>query len=127
MRLRSACLTLLLALGACGHQPAVVPHPAQPQASPGQIEITGLEKRIAQRKSSLLGAAAAQAAASEDGAQEAGGGRCDSVCVAAEEICTCYRRICRLASDINDDKSAESCRRSERECEEAARNCASCH
>jgi hypothetical protein len=130
---------LAVSLSACGHAP-----PAEKSAGPtdgsAQREIASLEKRIVELKPSLDGptmgspggyppaggamSPGSSATPRADGLP--GGGRCDGVCQAAQEICTRYRRICRLAEKINDDKSAESCRRSQRDCEEAGRYCATC-
>lgn len=96
-------------------------------------EIATLERRIASAKSGLSGGVA-RGVASESApaaAPSAGGSggpyrRCDSVCQAANEICTCHRRICVLADELKDGRSADSCRRAQRDCEEAAKLCAGC-
>jgi hypothetical protein len=122
------CLVALLlgAFGCAAHSPAVETSSAQTSA---QAEIAALEKKIADRKNSLPGGARSplqsETQAVPMAAGEAGG-RCDGVCQAAEEICICNRRICKLAGEINDEKSAESCRRSQKDCEEAGKSCATC-
>jgi hypothetical protein len=117
-------VTLLgsLLISACAHQPAT--QSSTESESPAQAEIAKLEKKIAEQKRSGSSSSSDPIQMSSgDGA----GGRCDGVCQAAEEICTCHRRICKLAIDIGDEKSEGSCRRAQRECEEAGKLCASCH
>jgi hypothetical protein len=128
-RLRSAFLALLV-IG-CAHQ---APPPAQEsvQESRQHAEIATLEERIAERKASLQNENAHDPSApvpmsGEEGVSAVPSKRCDGVCQAAEDICTCYRRICRLASEINDEKSAKSCHHAQRECEDASRDCSTCH
>lgn len=133
---------LLACLSACAHHP---PPTAASEAESSQMaEIHTLERRISERKATLpgdsgsiasAGAGAAEAPAAQSPVQMSSGdsvpassaGRCDGVCQAAEDICTCHRRICRLASEINDERSAGSCRRAQHDCEEASRHCATCH
>lgn len=112
----------------CAHAP-VVSEPTTGQSS-AQAEITTLEKKITERKSSLSSGSGRSPIQSEAQSipMSSGevGGRCDGVCQAAEEICICHRRICKLAGEIGDEKSGESCRRSQKDCEEAGKSCASC-
>lgn len=96
-------------------------------------EIGTLERRIASVKSGLHGGVArggggdaAPAAAPSSGGDGGSHRRCDAVCQAANEICTCHRRICFLADELKDGRSADSCRRAQRDCEEAAKLCAGC-
>lgn len=107
------------------------PKPTADDSTGSSGEISTLERRIASAKAGLSGGVSrssggaspsAPAAASESGPFR----RCDAVCQAAEEICTCHRRICALADEIKDGKSADSCRRSQRDCEEAGKLCAGC-
>lgn len=132
----AASLGLVLWLAACAHQPAAPP--TTEAESSQQAEIRALERKISERKASLPGdsgsiaGAASEASPSQvqmssgDSIPGGSAGRCDGVCLAAEDICTCHRRICKLASEINDERSAGSCRRAQRECEEAGRHCATC-
>lgn len=114
----------LLGLG-CAAAPVVERSSGQSSA---QAEIATLEKKIAEHKESLpAGSRSPIQNDAQSTPMSAGeGGRCDGVCRAAEDICICNRRICKLAGEINDDKSAESCRRSQKDCEEAGKICASC-
>lgn len=125
--LRPASLFAVLFALACA---ASLPSATTPSEGSPQAEIASLEKRIADKKSALSGGGSSPIQSSEAVPMAAGdlavGGRCDGVCRAAEEICTCHRRICRLASDINDEKSADSCRRAQKECEDAGKSCAGC-
>ncbi len=128
--LLGATLGLVGLLAAC----ASSPKPAAEGGSGSAGEIATLERRIASAKAGLsggvshssAGAAAPSAPASTSGGDGGPFRRCDAVCQAAEEICTCHRRICALADEIKDGKSADSCRRSQRDCEEAGKLCAGC-
>lgn len=133
---------LLACLSACAHHPP--PAPTSEAESSQMAEIHTLERRISERKATLPGdsgsmggaaASAAEASPSQSPVQMSSGdsvvtssaGRCDGVCQAAEDICTCHRRICKLAGELNDERSAGSCRRAQHDCEEAGRHCATCH
>lgn len=128
----SVCLSFVLLASACAHQAAA---PTAAPENAGYAEIAALEKKIESKKSALSGGSSAQsfplpsgesAPSPMSGGDPAAAVRCDGVCQAAEEICICHRRICRLAGEINDERSAESCRRSQRDCEEAGKSCATC-
>lgn len=129
----SGLVLLWVLVVSCAHEVPVGPvkTPAEKAEIP---EIVALERRIAEQKASLNHASGQPNQAAHDstsapmanGDAAAGGGRCDSVCQKAEEICTCYRRICRLASEAGDEKGAHSCRRGQKDCEEAGRTCAAC-
>jgi hypothetical protein len=113
----------------CAHQ---APQADAPSKSSSSGEIATLERRIASAKATLQGGvsrSSSSEAAPAAAASAAGGGpfgRCDAVCQAAQEICTCHRRICVLADELKDGRSADSCRRSQRDCEEAGKSCAAC-
>lgn len=122
-------LASLLGVTGCAHQAPQAEAPSTPSSSG---EIATLERRIASAKTSLHGGVSRSASseAAPASAPSAAGsgpyGRCDSVCQAAAEICTCHRRICALADDLKDGRSADSCRRSQRDCEDAGKGCAAC-
>ena len=124
------CVSLIAVLFSVACAAKLPSTEATPAEGSPQAEIISLEKKIASKKSALSGGASAAQSAESPVPMSSGdialGGRCDGVCQAAEEICTCHRRICRLASDINDEKSAESCRRAQKDCEDAGKSCASC-
>ncbi|MBL9003851.1 MAG: hypothetical protein JNJ46_06375 [Myxococcales bacterium] len=128
--LRSAFVVLgLLVSPGCAHQAATADAPA---SSSSGGEIATLERRIASAKANLSGgvsrgaASASAPAAAPSAAGAAPFTRCDGVCQAASEICTCHRRICTLADELKDGRSADSCRRSQRDCEDAGKSCAAC-
>lgn len=118
-----------LSLLGCAHQ---APKAEDTGSDGSGGEIATLERRIASAKSGLQGGVARGGASQSAPAAApamAGDGphrRCDSVCQAANEICTCHRRICTLADELKDGRSADSCRRAQRDCEEAAKLCAGC-
>lgn len=125
------CLGIGLGIGlgafGCAHAPAAV-ETTSAQSS-AQTEIATLEKKITDRKGALSSGVRSPIQSEAQSIPMSAGdasGRCDGVCQAAEEICICHRRICKLAGEINDEKSAESCRRSQKDCEEAGKSCASC-
>lgn len=98
-------------------------------------EIERLEKKIAAARESdnpmlksRAGGSPAPAApaATEAAADAATLSNCEGVCRAAQEICTCHRRICELAAEINDAPSGKSCQKAQKDCEEASDHCASC-
>ncbi len=122
---RAGYIVLAIIFAACAHEPE--PAPSAPSVSEGlgQIEIRTLQQRIADRKVALH-APAHPGESTLFPTTRGGGARCDGVCQAAQEICTWHRRICRLARDINDDKSAQSCHHARRDCEEAGQTCAAC-
>ncbi len=128
--LRSAFVVLgLLVSTGCAHQ---APTADAPASSGTGGEIATLERRIASAKANLSGgvsrgaASASAPAAAPSAAGAAPFTRCDGVCQAAAEICTCHRRICTLADELKDGRSADSCRRSQRDCEDAGKSCAAC-
>ena len=118
----------LLSVG-CAHQ---APKEAGVASDGSGGEIATLERRIASAKSGLQGGVARGGSSESAPAAAPGGGgdgpfrRCDSICQAANEICTCHRRICTLADELKDGRSADSCRRAQRDCEDAAKLCAGC-
>lgn len=118
----SPSLAAMLFLAACSAQVAATRTGDGDSAE--RAEIASLEKKIAESKRALSGGGSDSPIAMSSGES---GGRCDGVCQAAEEICTCHRRICRLAIDAGDEKSEAACRHAQRECEEASKLCASCH
>lgn len=118
-------------LASCASRPETVAE--SPDGKAGlRAEIATLEKRISERRSRLeatpgsrgvhLGADTSAAPM----ASEAAIGRCESVCQAAQEICSFHRRICTLAAEIGDSASAQSCQRAQRDCDEASSICGNC-
>ena len=91
---------------------------------------TKAEKLLAEVKTTPTKFADIAKASSDDSGSSSEDGvaasRCDAVCQPGQEICTAQRRLCQLASDLNDPASADSCRRAEHACETASRVCAGC-
>ena len=126
--LRGWGLCAVLTWAGCAHQ---APQADAPSSASSGGEVATLERRIASAKATIRGGVSRAAASESAPASAAGSGsapfsRCDGVCQAAEEICTCHRRICALADELKDSRSADSCRRSQRDCEDAGRSCAAC-
>lgn len=125
----AAAWGILILSSGCAHQAAQTEAPSSPS---GGGEIATLERRIAAAKANLQGgvsrsSSSDSAPAAAPSASGSGPfGRCDAVCQAAQEICSCHRRICALADELKDGRSADSCRRSQRDCEESGRSCAAC-
>ena len=125
----AGCCGILFWSSGCAHQAAQTEAPTSPSSGG---EIATLERRIAAAKSNLQGgvsrsSSSDSAPAAAPSASGSGPfGRCDAVCQAAQEICSCHRRICTLADELKDGRSADSCRRSQRDCEESGRSCAAC-
>lgn len=130
----AAALGLMLgaAVCSCAARPEVTAESPDGKAGP-RAEIATLEKRISERRSrveanggsrsSSFGSDASPAAPA---ATEPSIGRCESVCQAAQEICSFHRRICVLAAEINDSASAQSCQRAQRDCDDASSICGNC-
>jgi hypothetical protein len=111
----------------CAHQPR-----SGPGAEAARTEIAQLEGNISSRRRQIPTLATAPASpdsvlsVSATTARTAPSSRCDGACVAAQAICGYSRRICELSERVGDEPSLRSCKKAERECQDASGLCASC-
>jgi hypothetical protein len=123
---------LCFILGSCASRPETTAESTDGKAGL-RAEITTLEKRISERRSRLEATGGSRghlgndsSATAAPAAAEPAIGRCESVCQAAQEICSFHRRICTLAAEIDDAASAQSCQRAQRDCDDASSICGNC-
>ena len=121
-----SCVSLA-GLQGCAHQPR-----SSPSAEAARTEIAQLEGNISSRRRQIPTLATAPdspdsvPSVSGSAAQTAPSSRCDGACVAAQAICGYSRQICYVSERLGDEPNQHSCKKADRECQDARGLCASC-